>query len=55
MRYEIPENYHQKQRSDEEAAEEAQLTQTPCRSPCRSRETPMLHTLGTYLHLPRIW
>ena len=33
MRYEIPENYHQKQRSDEEAAEEAQMTQTPCRSP----------------------
>src|ERR1700681_2279382 len=31
------------------------MTQTPCRSLLPFARDPMLHTLGTYLHLPRIW
>src|SRR5229473_7154411 len=27
----------------------------PADPACGLREAPMLHTLGTYLHLPRIW
>src|SRR5260370_4487331 len=31
------------------------MTQTPCPSLLPFARDPMLHTLGTYLHLPRIW
>src|ERR1700686_5633885 len=31
------------------------MMQTPCRSLLPFARDPMLHTLGTYLHLPRIW